>query len=74
MVDEADLVLSYGHSDDVSTIVAKLPPTCQNFLMSATLGQDVQRLRSLVLRKPAVLKLELEEAEQEEKMRQYVVA
>jgi ATP-dependent RNA helicase DDX56/DBP9 len=39
VVDEADLVLSYGYREDVKAITAHLPKICQGFLMSATLSQ-----------------------------------
>jgi superfamily II DNA/RNA helicase len=38
VVDEADLVLSYGYEDDLRTIIKYIPKICQAFLMSATLS------------------------------------
>jgi len=58
VVDEADLVFSYGYSDDVSFIVSHLPKTCQSFLMSATLNADVVALKKLILHSPVVVKIE----------------
>jgi ATP-dependent RNA helicase DDX56/DBP9 len=58
IVDEADLVLSYGYANDVKTIVEKLPKTCQSLLMSATLSDDLEKLRRVVLRNPVLLRLE----------------
>ena len=58
VVDEADLVFSYGYQDDVVNLLAKLPAIRQNMLMSATLGSEVDALKKLVLRRPVVLKLE----------------
>lgn len=52
VVDEADLILSFGYSEDVHKIVNFLPKICQSFLMSATLGEDVENLRKLVLHTP----------------------
>eukprot|EP00514_Thraustochytrium_sp_LLF1b_P011921 CAMPEP_0184548440 /NCGR_PEP_ID=MMETSP0199_2-20130426/6204_1 /TAXON_ID=1112570 /ORGANISM="Thraustochytrium sp., Strain LLF1b" /LENGTH=651 /DNA_ID=CAMNT_0026943053 /DNA_START=148 /DNA_END=2103 /DNA_ORIENTATION=- len=57
VVDEADLVFSYGYAEDVTKIVSQLPRTVQSMLMSATLNADVRNLRKLVLHDPEVVKL-----------------
>jgi ATP-dependent RNA helicase DDX56/DBP9 len=57
VVDEADLVLGYGYSEDVSAIVRAMPTSRQTFLMSATLGREVEKLRKEMLNRPAVLTL-----------------
>uniref|UniRef100_A0A7S4ABF3 RNA helicase n=2 Tax=Pseudo-nitzschia australis TaxID=44445 RepID=A0A7S4ABF3_9STRA len=62
VVDEADLVLSYGYKDDVSEIIRSLPRICQGFLMSATLSPELNSLKKVVLHSPVVLKLENEDA------------
>jgi hypothetical protein len=59
--DEADLVLGYGYTDDVQTVLAALPVSRQTFLMSATLGSDVQQLQTQALNRPALVKVEEEE-------------
>lgn len=50
VLDEADLLLSYGHDTAVRALFAGnfLPKTYQSFLMSATMSQDVEELRSLL--------------------------
>lgn len=58
VVDEADLILSFGYADDVTEIMKSLPKTCQGFLMSATLSPELNKLKHVVLHSPAVLKLE----------------
>ena len=55
--DEADLLLSYGHKDDLTRIVDPsnnwVPRLgVQRCLMSATLGEDVQGVKGLILRNP----------------------
>jgi len=60
VVDEADLVLSFGHTNDVSEIIKSLPRICQGFLMSATLSPELNSLKKIVLHSPVVLKLENE--------------
>ncbi|KAG6374852.1 P-loop containing nucleoside triphosphate hydrolase protein [Boletus reticuloceps] len=60
VIDEADLILSYGHDEDVRQIFGGgyLPTIYQSFLMSATMTDDVETLKGLALRNPAILKLE----------------
>jgi len=58
VVDEADLVLSFGYASDVTEIMKYLPKICQGFLMSATLSPELNSLKKVVLHSPAVLKLE----------------
>lgn len=60
VIDEADLILSYGHDADVRQIFRGpyLPKVYQSFLMSATITEDVEALKGLTLRSPAILKLE----------------
>ncbi|KAG5192377.1 DEAD box helicase [Tribonema minus] len=58
VVDEADLVLSYGYRDDIRHVTAHLPKVCQGFLMSATLSEELEELKRVILHSPAILKLE----------------
>jgi ATP-dependent RNA helicase DDX56/DBP9 len=59
VIDEADLVLSYGHDEDIRQIFSGtyLPKVFQSFLMSATMTEDVQVLKGLALRNPVRLSL-----------------
>lgn len=54
MIDEADLILSYGHDADVRTLLSGdyMPKVYQSLLMSATMTEDVKTLKGLVLRNP----------------------
>ncbi|CAI5726680.1 unnamed protein product [Hyaloperonospora brassicae] len=58
VIDEADLVLSFGYGEDIRTIVNALPKACQTFCMSATLSPELETLKRSVLHNPAVVKLE----------------
>ena len=58
VIDEADLVLSFGYADDVHSIKSKMPKIFQGLLMSATLSPELDKFKRLVLHNPAVLKLE----------------
>ncbi|EEB09445.1 ATP-dependent RNA helicase Dbp9 [Schizosaccharomyces japonicus yFS275] len=71
VIDEADLVFSFGYKDDIVTLTKSLPQGCQSFLMSATLNDNTDSLKGLVCRNPVTLKLE--ESEAEGQLTQYVV-
>jgi ATP-dependent RNA helicase DDX56/DBP9 len=72
VIDEADLVLSYGYEDDLDAISKALPRGVQTFLMSATFTAEVDTLKGLFCRDPAILKLDDKE-EEGEGVSQYVV-
>ncbi|RIB08807.1 P-loop containing nucleoside triphosphate hydrolase protein [Gigaspora rosea] len=63
VIDEADLVLSYGYEVDIQKILTHLPKIFQCFLMSATLTKNVENLKQLLLRNPAILTLHDEKDE-----------
>ena len=65
VIDEADLVLSYGYEDDMQTISAVLGSGVQAILMSATLTTEVDTLKSLFCKDPAIIELEEKEAADE---------
>jgi len=58
VVDEADLMFSFGYEEDVKSLCAVMPSTYQAILVSATLSEEVEQLKGLMLHKPVVLKLE----------------
>lgn len=58
VIDEADLVLSYGYDEDLQTVANAIPQGVQTFLMSATSTTETETLRGLFCRNPAVLELE----------------
>ncbi|KAE8385308.1 ATP-dependent DNA/RNA helicase [Aspergillus alliaceus] len=58
VIDEADLVLSYGYEDDINALAKAIPRGVQTFLMSATLTAEVDTLKGLFCRSPVTLKLE----------------
>ena len=55
VIDEADLILSYGHDEDLQVIAGAVPKGVQTILMSATLSIEVDNLKGLFCRDPAVL-------------------
>ena len=72
VVDEADLVLSYGYEEDMDSLAAAIPKGVQSLLMSATMTSEVNQLKGLFSKNPAILKLEDKE-EGVESVKQYVV-
>lgn len=72
VIDEADLVLSYGYDEDLQNVAKIMPKGVQTILMSATLTNEVETLKGLFCRDPVVLKLEEAEVEGEG-VSQYVV-
>ncbi|TVY91390.1 ATP-dependent RNA helicase [Lachnellula willkommii] len=65
VIDEADLVLSYGYDEDLQNVAKIMPKGVQTILMSATLTTEVETLKGLFCRNPTVLKLEEAETEGE---------
>lgn len=58
VVDEADLVLSFGHGADARSALAAVPSTAQAMLVSATLdSEELTELRKVVLRHPMTVKV-----------------
>lgn len=60
MIDEADVVLSYGYEDDIGMISKRLPKIYQGFLTSATLDDKVKKLSS-ILHSPVMIELKEDE-------------
>ncbi|MCO5609192.1 hypothetical protein L7F22_063415 [Adiantum nelumboides] len=56
-IDEADLILSYGHDESLRALLAStsLPKSVQCLCMSATMTQDIKALKGLVLKRAVVL-------------------
>ncbi|KAI0816481.1 ATP-dependent RNA helicase DBP9 [Xylaria sp. FL0064] len=65
VIDEADLVLSYGYDEDLTTLAASIPKGVQTVLTSATLSSDVDHLKNRFCKNPAVLDLNEPDAEGE---------
>jgi len=73
VIDEADLMLSFGYENDLNTLVKNLPKIYQALLVSATIGSDVEHLKSQILRDPVVLKLKQSDVPEEGKLNQFIV-
>jgi ATP-dependent RNA helicase DDX56/DBP9 len=57
ILDEADLLLSYGYTEDLQAVAVHIPRSAQCMLMSATSSADVEQLQQLVLHNPVTLNL-----------------
>ncbi|XP_070621196.1 probable ATP-dependent RNA helicase DDX56 [Erythrolamprus reginae] len=58
VIDEADLLFSFGFEEDLKNLLCHLPKIYQTFIMSATFNEDVQTLKELVLHNPVTLRLQ----------------
>ena len=67
VLDEADLLLSYGYDEDLGNLAAAVPKGVQTIMMSATLTEEVDKLKGIFYRegKPELLDIEEPEAEGE---------
>jgi ATP-dependent RNA helicase DDX56/DBP9 len=72
VIDEADLVLSYGYEEDLQNVQKSVPSGVQTYLMSATLSTEVDTLKGLFCRDPVILALD-EGEEGDTGVSQYVV-
>ncbi len=73
MLDEADLVLSYGYDEDMENISRSLPKTVQTIMMSATLSAELDTLKGIFCRNPTLLDLKEEFGAEDEKLTQFYV-
>ncbi len=60
VLDEADKMLNLGFKEEMGRIFGLLPKRRQNLLFSATLSEDLDSITQLVLKDPAVIKVEAE--------------
>ncbi|GAB1598671.1 probable ATP-dependent RNA helicase DDX56 [Argonauta hians] len=58
VIDEADLLLTFGYVNDVKNLLKHLPKMYQSFCVSATLNTDISVLKKMVSHSAVVLKLE----------------
>lgn len=72
VIDEVDLVLSYGYMEDLQDLESYLPVkvNLQTFLMSATVNDELEELKKRFCARPAILKLN-EDALQRSKLVQF---
>lgn len=72
VIDEADLVLTYCAAKDLDTIKKAIPDNTHASLMSATLGQETDKLKDMFCKDAVVLQLDAEEKDSSG-VKQYVI-
>ena len=72
VLDEADRMLDMGFSDDIKTIAAKLPKTCQTIMFSATMPEKIEELAKTLLKNPVEIKLAVSKPAEKIKQEAYV--
>uniref|UniRef100_V9KLR2 Probable ATP-dependent RNA helicase DDX56 n=1 Tax=Callorhinchus milii TaxID=7868 RepID=V9KLR2_CALMI len=73
VIDEADLLFSFGFESDLKQLLGYLPKIYQSFLMSATFNEDVEALKELVLHNPVILKLKESQLPDSSQLTQYQI-
>ena len=72
ILDEADRMLDMGFSEDINTIAAKLPKTCQTIMFSATMPEKIEELAKSLLKNPVEIKLAVSKPAEKIKQEAYV--
>jgi len=62
VLDEADLLLSFGYVDDIKCIMKAVKRGTQVMMLSATLSKEVEELRDVVAHKPTTVDVEDDDA------------
>merc|ERR1712226_143123 len=73
VLDEADLIISFGYEAEVKKVLTRLPPIYQSVLTSATLSSGAVKLKELVLRRPVTLNLEEDFLPEDSQLTQYQI-
>ncbi|KAK4463848.1 ATP-dependent RNA helicase dbp-9 [Cladorrhinum samala] len=73
VLDEADLVLSYGYDEDMENLSRSMPKGVQTTMMSATLSSELDTLKGIFCRNPTILDLNEEFGAEDEKLTQFYV-
>ncbi|XP_037778784.1 probable ATP-dependent RNA helicase DDX56 [Penaeus monodon] len=73
VIDEADLMFAFDHVKEIQEILKKFPKIFQSFVTSATMFDDVKKLKTLILHNPVILRLEEPPLPTAEQLTQYVI-
>jgi len=73
VLDEADLIISFGYEAEVKKVLTQLPSIYQSVLTSATLSSGAVKLKELVLRRPVTLNLEEDSLPEDSQLTQYQI-
>jgi ATP-dependent RNA helicase DDX56/DBP9 len=58
VLDEADLLLSFGYVDDIKVVMKAVKRGTQVMMLSATMSKEIEELRDVVAHKPTTLDVE----------------
>lgn len=73
IIDEADLIFSFGYEDDVREVLKHLPKIYQAALASATLSEEVVSLKKMILHNAVILKLQEPEMAPVSQLEHYIL-
>ncbi len=65
VLDEADKMLNLGFKEEMQRIFSLLPKKRQNLLFSATLSDDVENIKQVLLNNPTIVKIESKDDDEE---------
>ena len=65
-------MLDMGFSEDIKTIAAKLPKTCQTIMFSATMPEKIEELAKTLLKNPVEIKLAVSKPAEKIQQKAYV--
>jgi len=70
VLDEADKMLNLGFKDEINRVFTLLPKKRQNLLFSATLSDDLDTIKQVLLCEPVIIKIKMEADEERELINQ----
>ena len=73
VIDEADIMFSYGYETDLNELLDYLPRSYQAMMLSATLSDDVAALKKKFLTNPVILKVDESDLPEEAQLAQYLI-
>ncbi|XP_045128390.1 probable ATP-dependent RNA helicase DDX56 [Portunus trituberculatus] len=73
IIDEADLMFAFDHISDIEAVLRHLPQIYQSFVTSATMWDNVKKLKKLIRNKPVILRLEEPPLPTTAQLTQYVI-
>ena len=73
VIDEADIMFSYGYERELNELLNHLPTSYQAVMLSATISDDVTALKKKFLTNPMVLKVDESDLPAEAQLAQYLI-
>ena len=73
VIDEADIMFSYGYEKDLNELLDHLPKSYQAIMLSATMSDDVRALKKKFLMDPVILKVDESDLPEESQLSQFLI-